>query len=399
MNLNGSDLAYTGALTLRPTSDAAMDFSTNTSGAGAVTGIRTIDLQDIPTYASAITFSATNTTNGILSATISNAPAAGTALTQGAITVAIPNGGSTSDAVTFSSNTRVTTIGAITATGIESVTVSTSVASGSSFNIGNITLTDGAGSQTVTVTGAANIGGTSTITADTVNYSGVTGTVTGLTLANTGGVAFTGGSGATTVIGSATADSFATAANSINTNTITGAGGNDVINLGANHTGVVKINFTGGANTAAVVTANGSDYVTGFATTDTLNIGALGDGTTTATNLATVSAAAGQGALTDDIVVILNVAATAAALTTNGTAVVTDFANMTQVSAFLSERYTTSNDAEQENVIVWNVGRTSYIYHIDTLANGTTAIAANEIALVGTIVQTAALASANLVYA
>jgi len=293
----------------------------------------------------------------------------------------------------------VTTIGAITATGIESVTVSTSVASGSSFNIGNITLTDGAGSQTVTVTGAANIGGTSTITADTVNYSGVTGTVTGLTLANTGGVAFTGGSGATTVIGSASADSFATAANSVNTNTITGAAGNDVINLGANHTGVVKINFTGGADTAAVVAANGSDYITGFATTDTINIGGLGDGTTTATNLATVSAAAAQGALTDDIVVILNVAATAAALTTNGTAVVTDFANMTQVSAFLSERYTTSNDANQENVIVWNVGRTSYIYHIDTLAGGSTAIAAGEIALVGTIVQTAALASANLVYA
>ena len=78
---------------------------------------------------------------------------------------------------------------------------------------------------------------------------------------------------------------------------------------------------------------------------------------------------------------------------------VTDFTNMTQVSAFLSERYTTTNDADQENVIVWNVGTTSYIYAIDSIAAGTTAISASEIALVGVVAQGAALATSNLVYA
>ena len=400
--LAGGRDAYTGALTLRPSTDASMDFSAS----GVITGIRTIDLQDIPAYGTAqantITFSATNTTNGILSATISNAPATGTALTQGAITVAIPNGGSTSDAVTFSSNSRVTTIGAIDARGIESVTVSTSVASGSTFSIGDIQLTNGAGSQTVTVTGAANIGGTSTITADTVNFSGVTGSVTGVTLANTGGVAFTGGSGATTVIGSANADLFTTAANSVNTNTITPAAGNDVINLGANHTGVVKIVFSGSTTNALTLAANGQDYITGFATTDTLNIAALGDGTTPTAGLVTgaaIALTANKTALTDDTILILNSTGAAGNLTGDGTAVITDWTNMTQVGAYLSERYTTTNDADQENVIVWNVGRTSYIYNLDSLAGGTTAIAAAEISLVAVVVQTAALVAANLVAA
>jgi len=396
--LAGGRDAYTGALTLRPTDDqASMDFSDG----GVITGIRTIDLQDIPTYGTVagrtITFNASNTTNGILSATISNSPSA--TATQGAITVAIPNGGSTSDAVTFSLGSKVTTIGAIDARGVESVTVSTSVTAGSSFAIGNIQLTDGAGSQTVTVTGAANIGGTSTITADTVNYSGVTGTVTGLTLANTGGVAFTGGSGATTVIGSANADSITTAANSVNTNTITSAAGNDVINLGANHTGVVKIVFSGGTTNANTLAANGADYITGFATTDTINIAGLGNQALAALT-GTLSAAAAKADIADGAVYILNVAGTAAALGTGGAAVVTDYTNMTQVAAFLNDRFShTANTADIEGVFVWNVGRTSYVYNLDTLNTANTTIDANEVSLVGTIIQTAALTSSNLVYA
>jgi len=285
-------------------------------------------------------------------------------------------------------------------TGIETLNIQTQSTSAGTVNLINsaFTMTNSASSETINISGRTAITFTGTVTADVINASGLIGSAAILTLtAGTAGAAvITGGEAADVISASASAD-IITGGNGADT--ITSLAGSDIISLTETTAAVDIVVFAGGANAAAALTANGMDTITGFGSTDTLMIGVLGDGTTTATGLTTISAAAAQGALVDDTVVILNVAATAAALTTGGTATVTDFTNMTQVSAFLSERYTTTNDAAQENVIVWNVGTTSYLYHIDTIAGGSVAIAAAEIVLLGTITQGAALVAANLVYA
>jgi len=248
LNLNASGVGYTGNLTLRPTTNAAMDFSTATGGAGLVTGIKTIDLQDVATgtWASAITLdSANSTTNAAV--TVSYAPTA--AGTLGIWTIS-QEGSGLSDAVTLSLGANASASGNITATSIETFTVNSSRASTGTLTLGNITLTDGAGSQTITVTSASTVGA-GTLTADTVNFAGVTGTVSGVTLANTAGASFTGGSGATTVAGSANADVINTG---IGNDTITGLAGNDIINAGDGTNSI-----TGGAGTDTLTGGSGVD--------------------------------------------------------------------------------------------------------------------------------------------
>ena len=255
--LNGSGVGYTGNLTLRPVGTAAsMDFSAT----GIVTGIKTIDLQDLPTYVGTITYSASNSTTGGLATTISNVPAA--AATQGAITVAVLGGGSQSDSVTFSEGANVGTIGAITATGIETLTISTARASTATvFTMGATTQTDGPGTQKLVVTGASPIAA-GVITADTIDFSGATGavTITGAPV-NTAGVAFTGGSGGVTMTvgGTAVADVFTFGSGA---DTIRLSDGDDLITLG---TGADIISYVGTTN-AGGVNANFGPSATDFTT-------------------------------------------------------------------------------------------------------------------------------------
>jgi len=268
MNLNGSGVGYTGALTLRPTTDAAMDFSTNTAGAGLVTGISTINLSDVSAYASAITLAATNTTIASTPVTISFSPlstATGTALTMGATTIAKAGSGLT-DAITLSLGASATTVGAITAPSIETFTVNSSRTAANSLTLGNISLANGAGSQTINVTSASAVVA-GTFLADTVNFSGVTGAVTGLILSNDAGASFTGGSGATTVAGSGFADVINTG---IGNDTITGLAGNDIINAGDGTNsitgGVGSDTLTGGTgvDTYVMLVADVGDTITNF---------------------------------------------------------------------------------------------------------------------------------------
>jgi hypothetical protein len=73
---------------------------------------------------------------------------------------------------------------------------------------------------------------------------------------------------------------------------------------------------------------------------------------------------------------------------------------MTQVAAFLSERFThTAATANEEAVFIANVGTTTYIYNFDSLNTNNTTIDAAEIALVGTVTQAAPLVAGNIVFA
>jgi S-layer protein len=310
------------------------------------------------------------------------------------------------------SKAAVLAAGVVTAAGVETINIAApdATAAGGAAVIHTATLT-AAGATSIVVSGnnGLNLTATGSVAVTNFDASAVIGNGTADTAANLA-VTYvsvnTTAANAVTIKGGAGNDSL-TGVGNVDTitggegaDTITGGAGNDVIVLAETTAAVDKFVFSGSTTVALTLAANGVDSITGFGATDTLNILALAGGQAlTATGLTTASTAAAQGALADLTVAILDVSGAAASLTTGGTLAVTDFTNMTQVSAFLSERYTTTNDADQENVIVWNVGTTSYIYAIDSIAAGTTAISASEIALVGVVAQGAALATANLVYA
>jgi S-layer protein len=288
-----------------------MDFSTNTSGAGLVTGISTIDLQDVSGYSNAITIAGTNTTNTSTPVTISFAPSTASGFTTiGGMTVA-KTGGTQSDVVNLSLGANAASVasgGTFTATTIETLNITSARASTGTLTLGNITLTDGPGTQVVNLTAASTVAA-GTITADTVNFSGVTGAVTGVTLANTAGVSFVGGSGNTVVVGSSSADLITTGAGN---DTITPAGGADVITTGA---GNDRVNFT--ASVATVIVAPViSDFTVGTTTTVTDSIAINTAITTYGAGAALASGAGAAASLTATAlgsVVVQSVATNAAA--------------------------------------------------------------------------------------
>ena len=115
-----------------------------------------------------------------------------------------------------------------------------------------------------------------------------------------------------------------------------------------------------------------------------------------------ISTAAAQQAFVDDTYYIINTTGAAANLTTSGTAAVTDWTNLTQVSAYLNERFTAAA-TNDEGVFVINVtnaasgSANAYVYSFDN--DGTAAIAAADIALVGVITTDTALGVSNIVAA
>lgn len=262
----------------------------------------------------------------------------------------------------------------------------------------NLVSTTTASSTTGIVNTIAPAGGTATHTIDNASAGSfvLTGntdlTITkGATAAFTKAVDFNASAftGKLTIDGSASADVIT---GGTGNDVITAAGGGDVIKLSAG--GNDKVVF--GAHTA-----NDKDTITGFSSGDTLNIAALGDGTTPATNTAVISTAAAQQALVDDTYYIINTTGAAANLTTSGTAAVTDWTNLTQVAAYFAERFTLAG-GDDEAVMVVNVtnaasgSANAYVYSVvDT--NNTWAAA--DLALVGVITTDTALGVSNIVAA
>jgi hypothetical protein len=301
--LNASGVGYTGALTLRPSDNAAIDLA---SDASVVTGVRTIDLRDIAAFASQITLAAANNSAAYGSGAINVAfaPTASSNLAALPITI-LGNGTTDALAVSLGAN-AVNITGAVTALGFETVTISSAAASTVTSAIGNIVMDDAAGSQQVTVTGAGNFT-LGNVVADTLTTTGVTGTVSATLTQTTGGSVFTGGSGATTITGTGLADVITTGlANDVivggagadridagnGTNTITGGTGADSMTGGS---GVDTYAFAAAAGAASSGGADGAaiaDVITNFTrSTDKLQF-------TGVTDIVSVEQAAVQTAVT-----------------------------------------------------------------------------------------------------
>ena len=289
----------------------------------------------------------------------------------------------------------------VTVAALTSGPATINAASLSGTNSLKLALTDTGGSTTGILSVTGSIGGTDSITVSRVTSG--SGNITINESANTsagvyidthgiavssGATAISGGAGADTILGGVAAAGY------------TGNAGNDTITLLAGHTGAQTVVFSGGvvADAASVSTqlvANGLDTINGFTSgTDKLTVTALGDGTQVLSTAVLITAAGAVQPMTNDILYVVGASGAAAHLMSSGTAVVTDFTNLTQVSAYLTERFTVTASA-QHNTIIFNdtsgSNDTSYVYTLSNVGANTT-IDAVDIALVGVVHHTAGTA-------
>jgi hypothetical protein len=183
-------------------------------------------------------------------------------------------------------------------------------------------------------------------------------------------------------------------------NTITGTAQDDIITGG---TGVDKVIYTSGntngdtvdfvsdsaadeiefgANmtlTSKTVTITNFDPATPTTTEDLVNV----SNTNVNDSEIQITAAGAQSAIMDDTTyVVEQTVGSAGALTIGGTATITDFTNLTQVAAYLSERFTAGGN--EKAMIFLNNGVNTYAYYVED--SGGTTIAATEINLVGVFI-------------
>ncbi|MDX2102696.1 MAG: hypothetical protein SF002_09160 [Alphaproteobacteria bacterium] len=222
----------------------------------------------------------------------------------------------------------------------------------------------------------------------------------------TGNQAFTlTGTGA--AVGFAAGVSFDAVAFNANT-TIELSNSNDVFVGGLKNDTVTpgngddSVTLTSGGNDTVIFGVhadNGKDTITGFTgglNADRINVAALGDGSTGQLD-STISSAAAQQALTDDRAYIINTTGAAGNLTTGGTAAVTSFTDLTQIAAYLSERFSTAANNEAVFVVNQTGTTNTYVYsYVEAATNAS--IQAAELRLVGVITTTGALTSDNVIY-
>ena len=400
-NVVASSPAYSGTLTFRPSSNAAMDFSAG----GVVTNLRALDLTDA-TFIAADTITLPAVTGGG-TFTIQSTPAtAGTATATGLAVVQLGTSLADTLNLTFGANSITgTTTGGITAASTETLNLSFSPTTAlTAFGAGGITLASALGTQTVNVSGTAAFA-LGTVTADNLSTTGVgsTGSVSA-TLANgTAGAIFTGGAGAATITGSTSADSLtggagndvlanrATGGNASAADRLVGGAGNDTFILrGDVASGVVS--------TIAATAANISDFsISGSNGIDILQL------SNTTANYNGAGTMIGGGAVAAGSSVITSIA------TATGTAVATDAtADLIKLTTGLAEGVSLQamfNTAIGGNTVTgYAATSTIFVTMFDTTnlrmvvmtadvatgAGGTTLQTADVVTLVGTVNMSAA---------
>lgn len=242
--------------------------------------------------------------------------------------------------------------------------------------LGGIEVNLGATDQVVSMNGSANSAVQSSF--ENVDLSAYTGF----------GAVVTGSTGANSIVGTGLADQI-TGGNGADT--ITGGAGNDTIDLTETTAAADVVNFN-------AASTNGVDTISGFGSADSIYIELLGSGDIDSE--VAISAAAAQGAFTDKAAYIFSTSGAAATLTTLGTATLAeaDFtaSTLTNLAAFLSERFTTTAGTTDGAIVVNFTGNsTTYVYSYVASATVNTTVDANELTLVG-VITGSALAAANV---
>lgn len=266
------------------------------------------------------------------------------------------------------------TLANITAAGVENLDINAvdNVVVSSLTGAGALNDLDVTGSATVNIT----TGGIALAPNGTVDASALTKAFTfDASLATGNGLAITGSTtAANTITGTNQADAIV---GGTGVDTITNSGGNDTINFGVDSAAdVFNIAVLTGKSTI-------TNFDAGTATTTEDLVNVSNDAVDGAEVVYT--AAGGQVALTNDATIIVTQTVGAnGSLTTGGTQALTaaDFtaATLTNVAAFLSEKFTTA--ANDQALVFLNDGTNTYAYHVNEGA-ADAGIQAGEVSLVG----------------
>lgn len=276
------------------------------------------------------------------------------------------------------------TVSALTVTGTQNVTIAggahgdgttgnaaafdTAVSFSSSGSTGNITTTLSANNDSA-ILGSGNDSISGLAGNDNITSGAGNDTVYG----NAGLDTISGGDGNDTIIGGAGNDS------------ITGGAGNDVFVLGS--TGVE------GTNTI-------TDFVVASDKINLANIANIGTFTSASPVTATYTSAGVAVNFTDGGIYVLNTDGTAASLLTGGVQALTvanmTAATLTEVAAFLDEKFTHAANDNGVFVINYTASGTTKSYIYEFVDTGNTAIAAGELSLLGVITRDAVLTSSNI---
>jgi len=274
-------------------------------------------------------------------------------------------------------------------TGIETLNITTGATVTSVATMsGTTTMTASAGgTPVINVSGANGMTFTGNVTASAINASTLTGALLVSGTAQNA-INITGGTAADNINGSAAADLLT---GGLGADTITGLAGNDSIVLTEATAAVDRVVFSASGS-------NGSDVITGFATTsDKLDFNTAIAGTT-GTFVTVTSASPGAVVATANLKDFVDIITTSgstlktAGSTTLATADLTA-ATLTNVAAYIAEYWTGSSSITDTDTGIFVINSTitgatsgnSYVYQWDndTTANVTQA---GELLLIGTIV-------------
>jgi len=424
----GDVLSLTAALAANNSLGASTTFNGKISGfeilSLSTTAAVTVDMNNLDNLTYVKTVGVANAT------TISNLDSGGTveflAANTDTTTVVVENaalGGNNADVLNLKLGTGTATSGVavdfltVVAAGVETINIdSTRTGTIVTADDNTITLT-AANLKNLVVTGGVSVNVDTAIAVATLESVDATANTQGIIFsaaAAVQGVSIKGSTaGANTLTGGAGGDSI-TGGAGIDTivggdgnDTITSGNGADVITGGVGNDTIVLTETTAAADDIIFVSAatNGIDQISGFTSTDTFRVAALGQGATAAGGTA-VTTAATIRTMADNTSYVITTKGTAADITTGGTATlaVADYtaATLTNLAAYLSEGFQAATAATTEaNVFIINDENTdlTYVYSFDNTTAAQT-ILANELTLVGVINNGGTdLVNANIDYA
>lgn len=304
------------------------------------------------------------------------------------------NTGTTSDNVANNGTGEALTITTLNASDLTTLTVSGSnavviggtvggAANLATVNAGGLSaaFTADASTSTANLTFTGSFSGSNVFTGGTGADSLTGGTAADTLTGGNGNDTITGGAGADVLSGGLGADLIL---GEIGADTITGGVGNDTLTGGD---GADVFVFEAAAAT------NGVDTITDFVTgTDKLN-----DSVARAANV-TIIAADVQGAMADASVYYISMNGAAANLTTGGLATLSGAdmtaTTLTNLAAYLNERFTTAAGNDNTLVINWTAGgsTTTYIYdYTESLVGANATVDAGELTLLGVVTRGASV--------
>jgi hypothetical protein len=394
-------------LVLTATSTAASLDASAMTGDVTVNYDNTSDILSVTTGSGADTF--TNATAAIATRVTISSGAGEDAFTMLTAAKATIDAGDDYDTVNL-----VGDISNLVLTNVEELATTGNVTSAKTSQLSGLTYIV-SGANAFTFGTAASNFDTSSIDLSGLTINGVTGfTVNagnGLSTAlytSTTGATITGSSVADALSGTANADVISGGAgiDTINGNagddTITGGEAGDLIDGGAGKDTIILTETTAASDTVsftAAVTADTTAYadtISGFKTTsDKLSFDAItvaGGGAIAATSGTAVTAGGvTAGALTDDLVYVINNGATA--LTAAGTQAIADYTDLTDVAAYLNEGYTATADNDAAIFVINDlVNDLTYVYLFDEQTAGASTIQKADLSLIGIVTEVAGAA-------